>query len=288
MTSPLACCQATNHCNADPRAGPLRFRSSAEAPRGRVGLRASLLLLVKAKRRKEIIRALASSPAARRTTERCSARRVPKHSLAPMHPWNPGHSERGCSAVEISKPSLWLLRQHRPSSCSSRLGCCPVSVVGPRERQNLFPLPIASLKGARRSLERGANVPEPTPEISHPAREGFSQVNQRLCFALTVNARCARRYDGREEERAYGINSSTHRHRRRSFLESKPPYPPAPGWVGIECELSPAPRFEAANYRPAGKLDGKVAVITGADSVIGRAVAVLSARGGDAVIDLSA
>ena len=40
------------------------------------------------------------------------------------------------------------------------------------------------------------------------------------------------------------------------------------------------PRYEAASYKPAGKLEGKCALITGGDSGIGRAVAVLYAREG--------
>lgn len=49
---------------------------------------------------------------------------------------------------------------------------------------------------------------------------------------------------------------------------------------GSEAEMTPKPESQGSQYRAAGKLQGKVALITGGDSGIGRAVAVIYAKEG--------
>jgi len=62
------------------------------------------------------------------------------------------------------------------------------------------------------------------------------------------------------------------------------PAPPMPAQhlakPGLEADMELKPKFMAEGYKGSGKLEGMAAIVTGADSGIGRAVAVLFAREG--------
>lgn len=67
----------------------------------------------------------------------------------------------------------------------------------------------------------------------------------------------------------------------RSATHPKPPFPRQhQRKPGLESRLRPRPRRRGPDYRSAGKLSGRRALITGGDSGIGAAVAVLFAREG--------
>jgi NAD(P)-dependent dehydrogenase (short-subunit alcohol dehydrogenase family) len=69
--------------------------------------------------------------------------------------------------------------------------------------------------------------------------------------------------------------------RDRADDRPQPPFPPQQQErPGLDEKMEPQPQFEGATYKAAGKLEGKVAIVTGGDSGIGRSVAYLFAREG--------
>jgi NAD(P)-dependent dehydrogenase (short-subunit alcohol dehydrogenase family) len=67
----------------------------------------------------------------------------------------------------------------------------------------------------------------------------------------------------------------------RADDKPQPPFPPQhQERPGLEQQMQPRPEYHGGTYKPAGKLEGKVAIVTGGDSGIGRSVSYLFAREG--------
>lgn len=128
------------------------------------------------------------------------------------------------------------------------------------------------LLGSIRS--NGGSVCESTAS-NHPALS-VGYLKPQLFFIM-ANIVTDQQAQAREQKNPGGFA----REKPQMTNEPKPPFPEQhQDGVGLESVVTPRPRYQAQNYKAAGKLEGKAALVTGGDSGIGRAVAVLYAREG--------
>ena len=99
--------------------------------------------------------------------------------------------------------------------------------------------------------------------------------------ATDKDRRLQREQDGKDQAKSRSSEPPPQKAMQAGPREQPESFPPQHlDKPGIEAQMQLQPRFQAPDYRGSGKLEGMTALITGGDSGIGRAVAVLFAREG--------
>lgn len=117
-------------------------------------------------------------------------------------------------------------------------------------------------------LSRGAGEP-----VADKQRDIQQQQDARDAAKAEGDAGGKPQAKGRNEEKPKGVQAGA----RMQPTELPAQHLPKPG---LEADLQLKPKFLAPDYKGSGKLQGMTAIVTGGDSGIGRAVAVLYAREG--------